>query len=75
MNVKKNTENALIEWLWNETTRCFTKAAVYVLYLELNLVFKMVFGIFLAALVCLKSCKKCLDTSSSVFKEYSDLRQ
>jgi hypothetical protein len=53
----KNTEHALVEWLRNETTRCFTKTKIYVVSLVLSLVFKTVFGIFLAPLVCLKSVK------------------
>jgi hypothetical protein len=53
----KNTQNVLIEWLWNEITRTFTKTKVYVVSLILSLVFKTVFEIFLAPLVCLKSVK------------------
>jgi hypothetical protein len=53
----KNTENALIEWLRKETTRYLTKTKGYVVFLALSLVFKTVFGIFLASLVCLKSVK------------------
>jgi hypothetical protein len=36
----KNTENALIEWLPKETTRYFPKTKVYVVSLDLSLVFK-----------------------------------
>jgi hypothetical protein len=49
----KNTQNALIEWLWQESTRYFTKIEVCVVSLVLSLVFKTVFKIFLAPLVCL----------------------
>jgi hypothetical protein len=54
----KNTQNALIEWIRNETTRCFTKIEVYVVSKVLSLVFKTVFGIFLAHIFCLKSLKQ-----------------
>jgi hypothetical protein len=53
----KNTENALIEWLPKETTKYFPNTKVYVVSLDLSLVFKTVFGIFLAPLVYLKSVK------------------
>jgi hypothetical protein len=44
----KNTENALIEWLWKDTTRYFTKIKVYMISLVLSLAFKTAFGNFLA---------------------------
>jgi hypothetical protein len=53
----KNTENALIEWLPKETTRYFPKIKVYVVSLDLSLIFKTVFGIVLAPLVYLESVK------------------
>jgi hypothetical protein len=53
----KNTENAPIEWLRKETTRYFSKIKVYVVSLVLSLVYKTVFGIFLAPLFGLKSVK------------------
>jgi hypothetical protein len=50
----KNTENALIVCLQKETTRYFLKTRAYVVYLVLSLVFKTVFGFFLAILNSLK---------------------
>jgi hypothetical protein len=45
-------------------SKMFMKTKVYVVSLILSLVFKTVFGIFLAPL--------CLETSKCVLKEYSD---
>jgi hypothetical protein len=53
----KITENAFIEWFRKATTRYFMKTNVNVVPFVLSLVFKTIFGNFLASLVCQKSVK------------------
>jgi hypothetical protein len=50
LNESSMSLNVLIEWLRKDKTKFFTKTRVYVVSLMLSLVFKTVFGIFLAAL-------------------------
>jgi hypothetical protein len=53
----KITDNTLIGWLQKETTRYFSKIKVHVVSFVLSLLFKNVFGMYLAPLVCLKAVK------------------
>jgi hypothetical protein len=51
----RNTENALS---WERDHKVIYEIKVYVVSLVLSIVFKIVFGMFLSPLVCLKSGKK-----------------
>jgi hypothetical protein len=70
----KNTENALVEWFQKRKTRYFSKTKVHVVSLVVHVIFKTIFGVLFAPLVCLKSInQEMFGSFKSVHKEYCDL--